>query len=223
MKAKQRLIRSALQAVVLLGVLGVGGAWGQNAQNPEQFKTDKGCTGFDWRSSKSFRSIKWDGECKNGKLDGVGVLQYEFITQSNEAVKSVFIGYKQAGLTSGAYLVANCVENGKPMCLSIGVATPDPQKSYSIPFSRNREKYPQGNPVDINKITETKVDVVNRSTGLPSLRLDDAEELLRTWVANSEMPLSTFINFRPKPSVRADMRSNTEDDPKVFGRSARGS
>ena len=221
MNYTQTWMRRALRVVALLGLVGMGGAWGQDAQNSEPFKTDRGCTGFDWRSSKSLRSIKWDGECKSGKLNGTGVLQYEFITQSNETLKFVFIGYKLAGLTSGAYLVARCVENGKPMCLSIGIADPDPHKSFAINFARNREKNPQSNPVDINTILETKADVINRAAGLPSVRLDDTEELLRTWVANSDMPLSTFVNFKPRISVRSDIRMNSEDDPKVFGRSAR--
>lgn len=78
MNQKQTWMRNALRTLVLLGLMGVGGAWGQTAANGlKKFTTDKGCELFIDLRGFNQRNFTWTGECREGKAWGRGVLSYE--------------------------------------------------------------------------------------------------------------------------------------------------
>jgi hypothetical protein len=78
MKTKQRLIRSTLQAIVLFGFFEVGGAWGQGSTPSFKiFSTTSGCELSLEVKGFNERKYAWTGECRDGKVWGRGVLTYE--------------------------------------------------------------------------------------------------------------------------------------------------
>jgi hypothetical protein len=68
----------ALRVLALLGLVGIGGAWGQTATSAfKSFTTTTGCELSLEVKSFNERKYAWTGECREGKVWGRGVLTYE--------------------------------------------------------------------------------------------------------------------------------------------------
>lgn len=217
MKTTQRLIRSALQAVVLLGFLGAGGAWGQTASTGlKKFTTDKGCELFIDLRGFNQRNFTWTGECRDGKAWGRGVLTYETYDEYGKrwVPRWTEVGqFDNEGRQSLNWMVVN--------------------KTIKI---IGFESFKDGVQIGLRFLSQAKKPET----------LAGAREYLDEWTKGRTEALVPFLltaatvyfedranfysgDFAKNSSADSfntnanNSQTNSADDPKVFGRSARGS
>ena len=207
--------------IILLGING-GLAHAQFGTETKPFKTSNNCTVFRHSEavSASIRAINWNGECKKGKIQGAGVLLSEFQSRAdNQWMPVAEIGYWDNGAHIGMYLSAYCVENNKPDCITLYKV--DRSGSSGIRFARDTQKRPKyHSSTDIEMMVSTMKVFEADISGLPTANTTELLDLMKAWSKDPEMTLTAFANFKLGTTRGAPKAA---DDPKVFGRNARGS
>lgn len=214
-------ILSTVRGWVVVGVvLGSGVAWGQLRLETEPFTTTNNCIGYKQPNAAPYRSIDWSAECKNRKLHGAGVLSYEFQSNVDKLWKPVIvIGFMNEGVRIGISLQAACVENNKPECLTLIQTEPSGMR-YLVPFARDIQKHPKSfSSTNVTEMIERMKAFEADLKGEPTVKTVELLALMKTWSSDSEMTIDKFKNFKPAYSLGGEVKG---DDPKVFGRSARG-
>ena len=212
MNTAKTTTRSALQVLVLLGVLGAGGAWGQAIQI-QTLKTDSGCSLLLAAGTTVEQPVQWTGSCENGLAANVGILSYQFDAGPVRGkvrwhVKAMFKNGKQIGVT---WFVADPVlrfqntDGSKPMVLVIRRDGQEASRKALQPTDSLEQSFQTADAM-INEA---------QSLGLPSMSADVLKNDIRQWYQNPNQYTGSSV-----ASSRAAPLSS--DDPKVFGRSARG-
>ena len=201
-------------------VLGSGVAWGQFRTETEPFTTTNNCTGYKDPRVPPYRSINWSAGCKNNKIHGAGVLTFESLSRNDNLWwPSVHIGFMNEGIRTGISIRVGCVENNKPECVSL-VHTEVSGMHFIGQFARDTQKRPRYlASSDVTAMTRLMKDFEADLKGAPTVNTGDLLALMKEWSSDPEMTLDKFKNFKPAAYSGGETKG---DDPKVFGRSARG-
>jgi hypothetical protein len=208
MNHAQTWMRSALQAIVLLGVLGAGGAWGQEAGKTE---LRSGCFFFLKRFSATV--FKTDGQCTNELASGDWVYGAELV-RDTDTVQGVFVKSFVNGQAIGVDLMLTKTRSV--------IFLVDPNFTNGTAYMA--EFLSADGNVKPREVLFRMIDDavrIAREKNLPVPNVLKVKTLVSRWHADRD----SFVNEWMKVSSNApsnNKQTNGADDPKVFGRSARG-
>ena len=208
---------STVRGWVVVGViLGSGGAWGQsNAAVFKSFNTDKGCElGMEVRGSAN-RNYTWSGECRDGKVWGSGVLTYETYDSYGKKWETRWAEagqFDREGRQSANWMVVNRINK------IIGFSPFQNGERKGIRFLSQASK-----PETLAGAKEYLNDWTGgRAETMVPFLLTAATAYFedRANFYSGDFAKSSSTN---NPNSNANSpQENSADDPKVFGRSARG-
>lgn len=227
MSYKQTISRRALQTAALLSLLTTVAVWGQSKTDDLAFKTTTGCVGY--RNSGSVpevRNLRWSGTCQNGKLSGSGLLRGEFMPHNRTGWReSVALEYRASGLVSGIRLFIS--HRDSEIIEGLGIALypiPGTDDFSSASFVRDTTKYPNNKSSSLAMAELDKFR--SQFSGNESPDFQILVDIVNRWASGTVMMREQFYSMAIKPSAARPAPNGqpaaSGDDPKVFGRSARG-
>lgn len=205
MNHAQKWMRSALQAVVLLGVLGAGGAWGQVSFKEGLYVSPAGCSLYfpipNLDAIKSIRLIDVEGSCRNSVYQGSIVFGDEWVfNASDEPLVSINAVSAVNGKFSGVFLKLLKANPIRISLIKMENGFPQGQTLYSVKSTDSNYSFNTVlNALDITLNADTSMAAQSNRAHLAST--------LKSWFTDQENMIKRFTSI---------------DDPKVFGRSARG-
>lgn len=210
-----KTILSAVRGWVVVGViLGSGVAWGQGDSKVE---LPNGCS-FYFPSLSLFGTLttsKAEGRCINGTAVGDWVYGSKAILKNGAVVKSVNAVNFVEGVSHGVHL---------SLGLELGLLTiVDPAKpsgvGYNFSFNSNDNSLLSIN--EINRMIDQAAKFA-REKGYPAANVGKLKELAKKWHADRSTFVAAWTSDESMTPPSNAKQTNGQDDPKVFGRGARG-
>lgn len=201
MTQKQTPARRALQTLALLGLLALGSAWAQSRTSCEIMLTNFPVAKFDAQAQGA--------HCMNGLANGVGLVTFTW-----QGTQNAQWGQFRAGRAIGIHLryAAGASRYALVNYDANGIFQTD--MSTSLPGFADD---------DLVRFTENRSQAITLAGVSQAALLDEN----RRWRSMSQMTIANLTGG-PDNTIAAANRSSTNgnsagrDDPKVFGRSARG-
>lgn len=208
-----KTIFTTVRGWVLVGVvLGSGGAWGH--QHEVDVTSSNGCK---FKIIPPYAKVirgtpKWKGDCVNGYQEGAGVQLMYF---------SDYLLFEHGIWTQGRQIgiVISLTKNSKPNYALTNYRQPGIQ---GLPNSIDFLK------MNLQQRKESIDKMLARSGGTQGLNGDEILQIINelTAMKNGGTPELAFEKYAASTGVRSynsiSQSTNGQDDPKVFGRSARG-
>lgn len=216
MNHTQTWMNRALRVMALLGLVGVGGAWGQGATPSfKSVTTTTGCELVLEVNGFNERKYAWTGDCRDGKVWGRGVLTYE--TYSNygkgwEARWAEVGQFNNEGRKFGNWMLINRIEK----LVAYGGFQNGESKGRRFLIQAKKPETLDGARQFLDEWTNGRTDAL-----VPFLLV--ATKAYFEDRANFYTGDFAKGNAANSASATASSpQSSIADDPKVFGRSARG-
>lgn len=217
-----------LCAALLVTLVGVSGAWGQDHSSPVDLPN--GCTILEQQFHGPLSVYQTEGRCKDGLADGVWLLGTSAVSSRGERVKVVRFSGRLKGRVNGFSLSIS--EFGARVVVSdpdfngFRYWVGDQSVKYDAPESEFQRLIAQ---LD-------EANGVARSFKLAVVDTTRAKALLRQWRRNPAAFFDQYLTgvattppwangmsqSTSRASTQAATTSNSADDPKARGRSARG-
>ncbi len=208
MSITQTYTRCALRVLVLLGVLGAGGAWGQAPL--VAYKSATGCQFYIQTTPTTLekRIRNFVGQCSGGYYQGAIVFgestDYRASSSGVTTVNRVTAGVVVDGRFQGVYVT-----------LVPGLGNVWDAKSQQLVTQLDFRKGLSARDA-IKQISDT--------ASVKSVTFDAAEQVhiesvLNNFTRNADSFMAQYLNGA---TAKNAIPSAVQDDPKVFGRSARG-
>ena len=210
--------RRALQILALLSTLTAGGAWAQVTRewdwDLEKVSLPNGCTIILQSFYPPANILRYEGACKNGLADGDWVYGEKRATEKDRSSARDVITVAKA--------INGYVHDGLSLQMTdslIGIGVSD-RKLNGSRFSMRFDAATQTvTMAELSKQIDAAV-AASQSYGLPAPSTQLLKSLAGQWV-NARAQL-TAKWLAPSASGNMPAAGKLQDDPKVFGRSARG-
>jgi hypothetical protein len=210
MKQLQIYMRRALQSLVVLALLTTGGAWAQTQAFSVAHQSSSGCRFFmfEYPSLLERRAADFQGSCLNGSYQGGVVIGSESEVVSDRG-SHFTTGNVTAGVMAGGKFV------GIFMTFSSGFSSVyDAQTGrYLTQYNLNKASSPS---VVMKMILD---DVAAKSVAVDAATIGYLENLIDGYMKDAA---GFMAQYSRGPFRRSTMPGQNIDDPKAFGRSARG-
>ncbi len=187
------------------------GAWGQVSF--QTFKTETGCKIFS-TSKIDLPPYKWTGSCEDGFASGVGVYSFGLTSTESDGlayIKSLRLNGKESGVRWYVYQAKMLNNNPSDPQIIIAISVDGqvgPRKRFSTDITLDRAL------LSANALFDEAL-----QQNLPSMSRDQFLSDIKRWHQN---PMQFATNAGGDSGANTPARSTQPDDPKVFGRSARG-
>ncbi len=216
------LTKNLLNVVLGLGVaLGAGAAWGQEQPLQQHATVSQTCAVLFPRSSAEVRNFQWSGACENGFAQGRGVLVWQDYDSYRKRWENRWAGAGEmrTGKRVGWWLAPNLI--GKHVLIE---RYEEGVRKVFKNFTESSKPAVAGSPqATVPAVTDWIGSGGARTDRLPFSYLIAA---LDTYSKDERAFLTGKIPGDWSSSDQSVQNqtpsSNTNDDPKVFGRGARG-
>ena len=218
MNHTQTWMHRALRVLALLGLVSMGGAWGQTTAVPtaRQLRTAQGCIAI-ILSRFTITNLSWDGACKEGLINGIGVLTYEYTRNTGSVISEARLTLADKGTPSG---VSFDFASGNGNTGMLTYRTGSGYSSFAIEADRN-DRYGSSAFLD-EKLKDAFGTFAQLNS--PTFSESDLRKLISAY-QSSDVPSFdhgvAFLKTQLSQRNRRDVSMGQPDDPKVFGRSAR--
>lgn len=218
MRSKQNIACRAAQTLALLSLLAASNAWAQVTRDwdwdLEKVSLPNGCTLVLQSMHPPANILRYEGACKNSLADGDWVYGQKMVLDKDRSsvldvitVVKAHNGYVHDGLQlqmAGTLIAVNVGDrklNGSRFSVRFDAAT------QSVTFA------------ELSKQIDAAVAISERY-GLPTPSAQLMKTIAGQWVASRAQLTAKWL--APSVAANAPAIGKSLDDPKVFGRSARG-
>lgn len=218
MSSNQTTVHRALQTLVLLGLLAANSAWAQVTRDwdwdLEKVSLSNGCTLVLQSFHPPAIVLQYEGVCKNGLADGDWVYGQKMVLEKDRSlmldvitVVKAINGYVHDGL--------QLQMTDKLIAISVGDRKLNGSR-FNVRFDASKQTITLA---ELSKQIDAAV-AVSQSFSLPTPSAQLLKSMASQWVSSRPQLAAKWL--APNVAANPPAMGKLQDDPKVFGRSARG-